>query len=378
MMEALFVHCCATQDFLDFLSKLLVMDPSNRLNAHEALLHSWLTIPGLLSQSLPEDLGAAQMSASGTACAPSTALNMALSPSVASSAVHEGSPSAMLRSGETVPVRAPLSKELPDQLETNQTNSSANSTAQTIDEVGLSASTTKRSMLPAPSCVMPSQWLEAQTPPPLRRPVQDKELCCMTMDHHLRDLPRQALPDQGSTMQTLHSRRSNERLSATPSDRRQALCSDTVNSGRLSECAGPCCSAPDAHSADRRRQPTMEISERTEQQQQRAAKHERRGSFDGPSVPLQFREAAAAESSLSHEFRQKLMRLVANSRSTVIDAASTATSAQSFPQRNALGDDCAEMSVEDVIASATSICPTPSAPPPEDSTSGLALPRYVP
>lgn len=49
-------------------------------------------------------------------------------------------------------------------------------------------------------------------------------------------------------------------------------------------------------------------------QQQRVCKHERRGSFDGPSVPQPFREAAAAESSRSHEFRQKLMRLVVGSR----------------------------------------------------------------
>lgn len=46
-------------------------------------------------------------------------------------------------------------------------------------------------------------------------------------------------------------------------------------------------------------------------------RRERRNSGDGPSVPQEFREAALAESSRSHEWRQKLMRLVVgNSRGT--------------------------------------------------------------
>ena len=45
-------------------------------------------------------------------------------------------------------------------------------------------------------------------------------------------------------------------------------------------------------------------------------RRERRNSGDGPSVPQEFREAALAESSRSHEWRQKLMRIaVGNSRS---------------------------------------------------------------
>ena len=61
---------------------------------------------------------------------------------------------------------------------------------------------------------------------------------------------------------------------------------------------------------------------------QRAVKHERRGSGDGPSVPQPFREAAAAESSRSHEFRQKLMRLVVGNGES---SASAGASAQASP-----------------------------------------------
>jgi len=78
-------------------------------------------------------------------------------------------------------------------------------------------------------------------------------------------------------------------------------------------------SADDASAAERLQQaqtpsPHLALEQDSFPQEQRAIKHERRGSFDGPSVPISFREAAAVESSRSHEFRQKLMRLVVGNR----------------------------------------------------------------
>ena len=64
-----------------------------------------------------------------------------------------------------------------------------------------------------------------------------------------------------------------------------------------------------------RQESHVERLERLEQERIAAnASKGRRGSGDGPSVPVDFREAAQAESSRSHEWRQKLMRLVVGNR----------------------------------------------------------------
>ena len=82
------------------------------------------------------------------------------------------------------------------------------------------------------------------------------------------------------------------------------------------------------------------------------ATRERRGSFDGPSVPLHFREAAAAESSKSHEFRQKLMRLVVGTNRT--QGASTSASAQASPGLVHLSEAANAAAVDGAVHAASS------------------------
>jgi hypothetical protein len=92
-------------------------------------------------------------------------------------------------------------------------------------------------------------------------------------------------------------------------------------------------------------EPVLSEAERLEaerHEQERLAsirKEERRGSDDGPTVPFEFREAALAESSRSHEWRQKLMRMVVGGRGpgghADYSSKDASTSASPEPQRDA-------------------------------------------
>lgn len=82
-----------------------------------------------------------------------------------------------------------------------------------------------------------------------------------------------------------------------------------------------------------------EAAEAVEQAEQAdveaAARRGRRGSNPGPTVPAAFREAALAESSRSHEWRQKLMRLVVGRQSSSSPSASASSSPRPLNATNA-------------------------------------------
>ena len=68
---------------------------------------------------------------------------------------------------------------------------------------------------------------------------------------------------------------------------------------------------------------------------QAARQEGRRGSKEGPSVPVEFREAALAESSRSHEWRQRLLRLVVGNRGAAGSDGSASGNASGHASMNA-------------------------------------------